>query len=104
MTDDGSAGMKGLATDPIEKFVKENGIKNIITCGPEIMMKRVVDIARALGIPVQASLERKMKCCVGLCGTCCVGANNDVAVCKMGPVFDQDKLATFPGFGTYKKG
>ncbi|MEX2680432.1 MAG: dihydroorotate dehydrogenase electron transfer subunit [Candidatus Sigynarchaeota archaeon] len=103
MTDDGSAGAKGFATDAVEKLVKENGIKNIITCGPEIMMKKVVDIARRLGIAVQASIERKMKCCVGLCGTCCVGENNDVAICKMGPVFDQDKLARFPSFGTYKK-
>ncbi len=103
MTDDGSAGTKGFATDPVEKLVKENNIKNIITCGPEIMMKKVVDIARRLSVPVQASLERKMKCCVGLCGTCCVGENNDVAICKIGPVFDQDKLATFPGFGSYKK-
>ncbi|MBN2151578.1 MAG: dihydroorotate dehydrogenase electron transfer subunit [Candidatus Lokiarchaeota archaeon] len=103
MTDDGSAGTRGLATDPIEKLVKENGIKNIITCGPEVMMKKVFDIARGLGVPVQASLERKMKCCIGLCGTCAVGENDDVAVCKMGPVFDQEKLARFPTFGTYKK-
>nr|MDO8084093.1 dihydroorotate dehydrogenase electron transfer subunit [Candidatus Sigynarchaeum springense] len=103
VTDDGSTGTKGFATDYVEKLVKENGIKNIITCGPEVMMKKVVDIARRLGVPVQASLERKMKCCVGLCGTCCMGENDDVAICKMGPVFDQDKLAKFPSFGTYKK-
>jgi dihydroorotate dehydrogenase electron transfer subunit len=103
MTDDGSAGTKGFATDPVEKLVKENGIKNIITCGPEIMMKKVVDIAKQLRVPVQASLERKMKCCVGLCGTCAIGENDDVAICKMGPVFDQDKLAAFPSFGSYKK-
>jgi dihydroorotate dehydrogenase electron transfer subunit len=67
------------------------------------MMKKVVDIARRLDVTVQASLERKMKCCVGLCGTCCMGEDNDVAICKMGPVFNQDKLARFPSFGSYKK-
>ncbi|NMC03603.1 MAG: dihydroorotate dehydrogenase electron transfer subunit [Candidatus Lokiarchaeota archaeon] len=103
MTDDGSAGAKGLATDPIEQIVKKHGIKHVITCGPEAMMKKVVDIANKLGVPVQASIERKMKCCAGLCGTCCVGENNDVTVCKMGPVFDQDKLARIAGFGSYKK-
>jgi dihydroorotate dehydrogenase electron transfer subunit len=103
MTDDGSAGTKGLATDPIAQLVKKHGIKNIITCGPEAMMKKVVDIALQLGVPVQASLERNMKCCVGLCGTCCVGENNDVTVCKMGPVFNQDKLPLLHSFGTYKK-
>nr|MDO8115274.1 dihydroorotate dehydrogenase electron transfer subunit [Candidatus Sigynarchaeota archaeon] len=103
MTDDGSSGQKGYATDPIENLVSANKIKNILTCGPEVMMKTVFDIAQKLKIPVQASIERKMKCCVGLCGTCCVGEKNDTAVCKMGPVFDQDKLSKFPQFGTYKK-
>ncbi|HME53208.1 MAG TPA: dihydroorotate dehydrogenase electron transfer subunit [Candidatus Lokiarchaeia archaeon] len=104
MTDDGSAGQKGFATDPIEGMIEEHGIENIITCGPEIMMRKVYDIAREHEIPVQASLERMMKCCVGLCGTCCVGAENDITACKMGPVFDQDRLAKIPQFGSYKKG
>lgn len=104
MTDDGSAGQKGFATDPVESLIEEKSIENIITCGPEIMMRRIFDIATEHGIPVQASLERMMKCCVGLCGTCCVGVDNDVTVCKMGPVFDQDQLAKFSQFGSYKKG
>jgi len=104
VTDDGSAGQQGLATDPIEQLIQEKGIENIITCGPEIMMRKVFDIACDLGIPVQASLERMMKCCVGLCGTCCVGEENDVTICKMGPVFDQDTLARLSEFGSYKKG
>jgi dihydroorotate dehydrogenase electron transfer subunit len=104
MTDDGSEGQQGFATDPIETMIKENSIESIITCGPEIMMRKVFDIANGLGIPVQASLERMMKCCVGLCGTCCVGEQNDITVCKMGPVFDQDTLAKLPQFGSYKKG
>ncbi|TFG11552.1 MAG: dihydroorotate dehydrogenase electron transfer subunit, partial [Promethearchaeota archaeon] len=50
-----------------------------------------------------ASLERKMKCGIGVCGSCCVGENNDVCVCKDGPIFTIDQLKTFPQFGAYKK-
>ncbi|UCD02528.1 MAG: dihydroorotate dehydrogenase electron transfer subunit, partial [Promethearchaeota archaeon] len=50
-----------------------------------------------------ASLERKMKCGVGLCGSCCIGENNDVSVCKDGPIFSSEQLKQLPQFGDYKK-
>ncbi|MHA1793123.1 MAG: dihydroorotate dehydrogenase electron transfer subunit [Promethearchaeota archaeon] len=103
MTDDGSLGKKGFVTEAIVELIEQNNIKNIITCGPEIMMKKVLDIAQQHGIPLQASLERHMKCCVGLCGTCCVGESNEIPVCKQGPIFTQNDLIRFPEFGTYKK-
>ncbi len=103
MTDDGTLGDKGVVTDAVERLVKEKNIKHVLTCGPEIMMKKVHDICRKLNVDVQASLERKMKCCVGMCGTCCVGPGSDIPVCKQGPVFNGEKLALFPRFGTYKK-
>jgi dihydroorotate dehydrogenase electron transfer subunit len=101
MTDDGSVGFAGLATDPIERLVGERGLERIITCGPEPMMRRVLDISQELGIPVQASLERMMKCCVGLCGTCCV--DGEITVCKSGPVFDGQTLARIESFGSYAR-
>lgn len=102
-TDDGSVGKKCLVTDEMEVIINQNDIDLIMTCGPEIMMKRVLEIANEKGIEVQASLERKMKCGVGLCGSCCIGENNDVCVCKDGPIFTSKLLNTFPLFGTYSK-
>lgn len=102
-TDDGSVGKKCFVTDEAENLIKEKDIDLILTCGPEVMMKRVFDLAQEHDIPIQASLERKMKCGVGLCGSCCVGKDNEVCVCKDGPIFVSDQLKTFPQFGSYSK-
>lgn len=103
LTDDGSLGEQGLVTDAVASTITGKEIKHILTCGPEAMMRQVFDIGAAHGARVQASLERMMKCCVGLCGSCCVGKDNDVPVCKLGPVFDHDTLATLPQFGAPRK-
>jgi dihydroorotate dehydrogenase electron transfer subunit len=102
-TDDGSRGKKCFVTDAVEDIIKNENIDLILTCGPEIMMKRVFEIAEAKSIEIQASLERKMKCGIGLCGSCCVGYKNDVSVCKDGPIFTSKQLKTFPQFGNYSK-
>lgn len=102
-TDDGSIGKKCFVTDIIEDIIEKNDIDLILTCGPEIMMKRVLEIAELNNINIQASLERKMKCGVGLCGSCCIGEENNVSVCKDGPIFDSTQLRKFPKFGTYSK-
>lgn len=102
-TEDGSIGKKCLVTDTMEEIINSEKIDLIITCGPEIMMKRVLEIADSKMIEVQASLERKMKCGVGLCGSCCIGEDNNISVCKDGPVFNSAQLRSFPQFGTYKK-
>lgn len=102
-TDDGSRGKKCFVTDAVEDIINSEKIDLIITCGPEVMMSRVLEIAQTKNIEVQASLERKMKCGVGLCGSCCIGENNDVCVCKDGPIFTLEQLKKFPQFGTYSK-
>ena len=102
-TDDGSFGKKCFVTDTIEDILVENSIDLILTCGPEVMMKKVLDIAESKNINVQASLERKMKCGAGLCGSCCIGENNDISVCKDGPIFNSEQLRKFPQFGSYFK-
>ena len=81
----------------------ELNIDLIMTCGPEVMMKRVLDIADSKNIEIQASLERKMKCGVGLCGSCCLAGESNVSVCKEGPIFTSKQLKEFPQFGTYSK-
>ena len=102
-TDDGSVGKKCYVTDTLEEILEGNNIDLIMTCGPEIMMKKILDIAESKKIEIQASLERKMKCGLGLCGSCCIGSNNDISICKEGPIFNSESLRAFPQFGTYEK-
>ena len=102
-TEDGSIGKKCVVTDPVEELIKKENFDMIFTCGPEVMMKKVLELADTKNIEIQASLERKMKCGLGLCGSCCVGENNNITVCKDGPIFNSNQLKTFPKFGTYSK-
>ena len=96
VTEDGSYGEKGYVTDVLEKLLEENTYDGIYTCGPELMMYKVVKLANEKGIFVQASLERMMKCGVGICGSCCV---NEDLVCRDGTVFDGQYLAKNNEFG-----
>lgn len=95
-TDDGSYGEKGFVTDLVEKYLNQTKYDAVYVCGPEIMMYKTVQSAHSRGIFVQASLERMMKCGVGICGSCCVGED---LVCKDGTVFDGEHLSKNKEFG-----
>lgn len=98
-TDDGSKGYKGFTTDIAAEIIKNEKPDSIITCGPEVMMKKLLDLSYSKSF--QASLERYMKCGIGLCGQCCIGKG--LRVCEEGPVFDGDTLKKIDDFGRYKK-
>lgn len=62
-------------------------------CGPEIMMRFAIKALTDTGVAADAiwlSMERNMKCAVGLCGHCQFGPE---FVCKDGPVFRHDRIA-----------
>ena len=88
-TEDGSYGVKGLATKPLERLLERERFDMIYTCGPEQMMRKVFDLAEKYGVDLEASLERLMRCGIGLCGSCVVGRYR---VCKDGPVFTAKQL------------
>jgi len=70
--------VRRLAVDPANTVA--------YVCGPEIMMRFTADALTDLGVPaerVEVSLERNMKCMVGLCGHCVLGP---FYVCTDGPV------------------
>lgn len=98
-TDDGSKGYYGFATDLANELTDKNNFDSVITCGPEIMMKKLYDTSK--NINFQASLERYMKCGFGLCGQCCVGDGK--RVCVEGPVFDGKTLKNIKDFGIFKR-
>ena len=98
-TDDGSKGYKGLATDLALALLITEKFDSVIACGPEIMMKKLLDLSD--NITFQASLERYMKCGIGICGQCCMGKG--LRVCEEGPVFDGKTLKKVEEFGVYKR-
>jgi dihydroorotate dehydrogenase electron transfer subunit len=89
-TDDGTLGYKGMGHEKVREIVKEQRIDEIFSCGPERMMAEIYKIAKRNSIPVQFSLERIMKCGIGICGSCTIG---DVVLCKDGPVLNEEQLS-----------
>ncbi|MFW6040520.1 MAG: dihydroorotate dehydrogenase electron transfer subunit [Thermoplasmatota archaeon] len=98
-TDDGSVGHMGFVTDICENIIDKD-IDLIITCGPEMMMKKTADMAIKEGIPVQVSLERYMKCGLGLCDSCSI---NGYQVCSDGPVFHTEDIKKMDEFGNFER-
>jgi len=88
-TEDGSFGIQCLATEPLEDMLDKQNFNMIYTCGPEQMMRKVFDLAEKRRIPMEASLERLMRCGIGLCGSCVIGKYR---VCRDGPVFNLSQL------------
>jgi len=88
-TDDGSYGTKGLATEAAEKCLSEKKFDSMYACGKEQMIRKLFFLAEKHGIQMQASLERIMRCAMGICGSCVIGRYR---VCKDGPVFDSSQL------------
>ena len=91
-TENGTCGFKCLATQPLEQIIAKKGshkLDMIYACGPEPMIRQVLNLAEAHSIPLEASLERLMRCGIGICGSCMIGKYR---VCRDGPVFNNKRL------------
>ena len=67
-----------------------------LVCGPPIMIKFTIPVLTDLGFSkddIILSLEMRMKCGIGKCGRCNIGGKY---VCKDGPVFTRQELASLP--------
>ncbi len=95
-TDDGTAGIKGNTIDALKTLDLEK-FQNVYVCGPERMMKAVYDYIQPIGVNAEFSLERPMKCALGVCDSCSI---NGIQLCKGGPVFNMDQLRNMSEFGT----
>ncbi len=93
VTEDGSAGEKGLATDVL-KGLNFTESTVVYTCGPLAMIKNVHKICVEMDWLCYASLEAEMACGEGVCLGCVVPAKMEIEnemmarVCKEGPIFD----------------
>lgn len=97
-TDNGSTGKKSNAVDIMAEFAGKKKYDRVYVCGPEMMMKKALEYCLKKKINAEFSLERFMKCGMGICGQC---ALDDLLVCKDGPVFDAKTLAKSKEFGKY---
>ena len=106
-TDDGSYGKKGFTTEIFKNLIKSMSreeLQNtvVFTCGPEIMMHKLLHICLENKIELQASLERIMRCGCGLCGLCVIDPLG-LLVCNDGPIFTSAVLEKMEDFGKYKR-
>ncbi len=97
-TQDGSLGVHGLVTAPLEAWIARKRPDLILSCGPAGMMKAVQALALREGIPCQLSLEERMACGVGACLVCNCRVRQDGQelyrrVCADGPVFSAQEVA-----------
>lgn len=101
VTDDGSAGRRGIVTDVFDELVNEHAITAVYACGPNPMLAAVAAAGRRLGIETQLAVEEFMACGIGVCWTCVIpvgNGNGDGSVtharaCTEGPVFTGARLA-----------
>ncbi len=87
------AGRVGVVTElvPDAGFDPERTLA--LVCGPEVMMRYVAEALTGCGVPpnrVRISVERNMRCGVGLCGHCQL---REYLVCVDGPVFEVDRVS-----------
>ena len=88
-TEDGSYGRKGVVVKPLIELLNKEKFDNIYACGPELMISKVFGITEKYGVSMEASLERLMRCGIGLCGSCVIGKYR---VCSDGPIFNSNQL------------
>ena len=108
MTDDGTAGDKGLVTDKLRTLI-EQGVNydTVIAVGPVIMMKYVSLLTKEFGIKTIVSMNPIMIDGTGMCGGCRLTVDGETKfACVDGPEFDGHKV-DFDGvlqrLGMYKE-
>ena len=93
-TDDGSAGRRGLVTDPLPELLAGTGAERVYACGPMPMLAAVSRVAAAAGVACQVAVEEQMACGTGICFSCVLPVGGRMArSCLEGPVFDGTAIA-----------
>ncbi|MCK4593092.1 FAD/NAD(P)-binding protein [bacterium] len=93
---EGWDGLVGFVPTVTEKIAPSPDNALLIMCGPPAMIRYTLPVVTKLGFKpdqIYTSLERRMKCGIGKCGRCNVGAKY---VCIDGPVFSQAEINELP--------
>ncbi len=89
ITDDGTAGRKGLVTEPLKELCEEWKPDLVVAIGPTIMMKFCALTTKPYNIKTLVSLNTIMIDGTGMCGGCRVSIGGEMKfVCVEGPEFD----------------
>lgn len=100
-TEDGSAGIQGVATDVLPEILSKEAVATdalLLACGPKPMLRAVAGWAASRGVDCWTSLESPMACGLGICFSCVVDWKKDDGTwdykrtCVDGPVFDAARL------------
>jgi NAD(P)H-flavin reductase len=86
-------GRVGLVTQLIGRAAFDPADALALVCGPEVMMRHAARALVERGVAperVRLSMERNMKCGIGLCGHCQL---RELFCCVDGPVLGYDRLA-----------
>ena len=94
MTDDGSAGQKGIVTDALRALLDAGErFDRVIVIGPLVMMKYVALLTKQYGVPTVASMNPIMVDGTGMCGGCRLTVGGKVKfACVDGPEFDAHQI------------
>ncbi|MEK7672479.1 MAG: dihydroorotate dehydrogenase electron transfer subunit [Patescibacteria group bacterium] len=104
-TNDGSVGVQGFITQVLDQILADSHSKKdykVFTCGPEVMMKAVGDVCDKYKTPAWLSMEKYMKCGIGVCGQCAID-DTGALCCVDGPVMEWKKLRKLPEMGEYHR-
>jgi NAD(P)H-flavin reductase len=91
-------GSVGVVTKLLDRAPFDAPETVAMLCGPEVMMRFTIMALQQRGVAADqifVSMERNMKCAIGLCGHCQFGPT---FLCKDGPVLCYDRIK--PWFGT----
>jgi dihydroorotate dehydrogenase electron transfer subunit len=97
-TDDGSRAYHGNAVELMRDLLTQEKFDKIYISGPEKMAYFAFLEAEKYGIPCEISLERYMKCGVGICGSCVLDPTG-LILCQEGPVLSSETLRNIEDFG-----
>jgi dihydroorotate dehydrogenase electron transfer subunit len=93
VTDDGSVGRQGLATELLAAQLDADPDATVYACGPPPMLEAVRALCSERDVPAQLAMESGMACGFGACFGCVVPTRNGyVRLCVDGPVLDADLL------------
>lgn len=87
-------GNVGVVTRLVPQLTLKGRRQTTMICGPEIMMRFSVHALRDAGVAdadIHMTMERNMKCAIGLCGHCQYGSD---FVCEEGPVFPLSRISS----------
>ena len=87
----------GTILDFVEPYIQKFNPEKIYACAPDIVLKKISEIASKYQIETEAALEKTMACGIGVCKGCVIkviknGEIQNATICHDGPVFKASEV------------